>query len=162
MADINFSWSDGGLKNMIEDLQAKEIRRIERKSLGKAAGVIKRAVKNTFKKELPAATQSSEKYNDRLIDAIRSTVYEENNEMMMKVHGMGSGKTGSGTFRARFFAVGTRERNSDGHNRGSIKATNFFNNGVSASSGKALSTINTTFSQELQKVLEKKYNDDKI
>ena len=132
------TYSDGGLKNMLNELKTKEIRRIERKSLSRTAGLLKRSVKQTFKKELPAATQTSEKYSDRLIDAIRSTVYEEQNEMMVKVHTMGSRKKDSGTFRSRFFAVGTRERNSDGHYRGSIKATNFFSKGIDAASGKAV------------------------
>lgn len=162
MNDINFSWSDGGLYDMIKKLKTKEIRRIERKSLSKAAGVLKRAVKQRLKQEVPAATQSSEKYNDKLIDAIKSTIFEENTEMMFKLHTMGSRKSGSGTFRTRFFAVGTKERNSDGHNRGHIEATHFFSEGVSSSSSKAVNAINTTYTNELDKVLEQKYKEQKI
>lgn len=162
MSDATFTYSDGGLTNMIKDLATKEIRRVERKSLSKTAGVLKRSVKQQFKKELPAATHQSEKYSDRLIDAIRSTVYEEQNEMMVKIHTMGVRAKDSGTWRARFWAVGTRERNSDGRNRGHIEKTDFFNKGVQSSSGKALNTLNTTFSNELEKVLQKKYNEQKI
>lgn len=143
------TYSDGGLMNMINDLTSKEIRRIERKSLSKTAGVLKRSVKQSFKKELPAAAQSSEKYSDKLIDAVRSTVYEDGNEMVVKIHSMGSRKKDSGTWRARFWAVGTKERNSDGRNRGSIKATNFFTKGVDSASSKAVQTLNNTFSSEL-------------
>ena len=162
MSEVSFTYSDGGVLNMINELKTKEIRRIERKSLSRTAGLLKRSVKQTFKKELPAATQTSEKYSDRLIDAIRSTVYEEQNEMMVKVHTMGSRNKDSGTFRSRFFAVGTRERNSDGHYRGSIKATNFFSKGIDAASGKAVQTLNKTYTTELQKVIDKKYTEDKI
>lgn len=162
MSDVSFTYSDGGVLNMINELKTKEIRRIERKSLSKTASVLKRSVKQTFKKELPAATQTSEKYSDKLIDAIRSTVYEEQNEMMVKVHAMGSRKKDSGTFRARFWAVGTRERNSDGHYRGSIKATNFFSKGIDAASSKAVQTLNKTYTSELQKVIDKKYTEEKI
>ena len=162
MSDVNFTYSDGGVLNMINELKTREIRRIERKSLSKAASVLKRSVKQQFKKDLPAAAQSSEKYSDKLIDAIRSTVYEEQNEMMVKIHTMGSRAKDSGTWRARFWAVGTRERNSDGRNRGHIEKTDFFNKGVQSSSGKALNTLNTTFSNEMEKVLQKKYNEQKI
>ena len=162
MSEVSFTYSDGGVLNMINELKAKEFRRIERKSLSKTASVLKRSVKQQFKKDLPAATQSSEKYSDRLIDAIRSTVYEEQNEMMVKVHTMGSRKKDSGTFRSRFFAVGTKERDGDGHYRGSIKATNFFSKGIDSASGKAVQTMNKTFTNELQKVIDKKYTEQKV
>lgn len=162
MSDVSFTYSDGGVFNMLNELKTKEIRRIERKSLSRTAGLLKRSVKQTFKKELPAATQTSEKYSDKLIDAIRSTVYEEQNEMMVKVHAMGSRKKDSGTFRARFWAVGTKERDGDGHYRGSIKATNFFSKGIDAASSKAVQTLNKTYTSELQKVIDKKYTEQKI
>ena len=162
MSDVSFTYSDGGVLNMINELKAKEFRRIERKSLSKAANVLKRSVKQQFKKDLPAAAQSSEKYSDKLIDAIRSTVYEEQNEMMVKIHTMGSRAKDSGTFRARFWAVGTKERDGDGHYRGSIKATNFFSKGIDAASGKAVQTLNKTFTNELQKVIDKKYTEQKV
>ena len=162
MSDVSFTYSDGGVLNMINELKAKEFRRIERKSLSKTASVLKRSVKQQFKKDLPAAVQSSEKYSDKLIDAIRSTVYEEQNEMMVKVHTMGSRKKDSGTFRSRFWAVGTKERDGDGHYRGSIKATNFFSKGIDSASGKAVQTLNKTFSNEFEKILQKKYNEQKI
>ena len=82
--------------------------------------------------------------------------------MMVKVHTMGSRKKDSGTFRSRFFAVGTKERDGDGHYRGSIKATNFFSKGIDAASGKAVQTLNKTYTTELQKVIDKKYTEDKI
>ena len=162
MSDVSFTYSDGGVLNMINELKAKEFRRIERKTLSKTSSVLKRSVKQQFKKDLPAAAQSSEKYSDKLIDAIRSTVYEEQNEMMVKIHTMGSRKKDSGTFRARFFAVGTKERDGDGHYRGSIKATNFFTKGIDAASGKAVQTLNKTFTNELQKVIDKKYTEQKV
>ena len=133
MSEVSFTYSDGGLTKTLESLQGKDFRRMEKKAMRRGASVIKRQTVSNFKKELPAATQSSEKYSDRLIDAVRSTVYEENNEVYFSVHVMGSRKKDSGTFRARFFEKGTKERDGDGHYRGSIKATNFFSNAVSFS-----------------------------
>jgi HK97 gp10 family phage protein len=162
MSDINFTWSDGGLQKCLESLKGKEIRRIEKKAMRKGAAQISRQAKGNFKKSLPAATQSSPKYNDKLIDAIKSTVFEENNEMYFKVHVMGTGKKGSGTFRARFFEKGTKDRNSDGHNRGKIEPLNFFSNAVSQTSNKAYQAINQTFTQGVEELINKKYKEDKI
>jgi hypothetical protein len=97
-----------------------------------------------------------------LIDAIRSTVFEDGNEVFFKVHVMGTRKKDSGTFRARFFEKGTKERDGDGHYRGSIKATNFFSNAVSQTSSKAYNAINQTFTNEVQKIIDTKHKEEKI
>lgn len=162
MSDINMTYSDGGLSELLKDLKGKEFRRVEKKAMRRGASVIKRQTISNFKKELPAATQPSEKYSDRLIDAIRSTVFEEGNEVFFKVHILGSRKKDSGTFRARFFEKGTKEREGDGHYRGSIKATNFFNDAVSQTSSKAYNAINQTFTNEVQKIIDTKHKEDKI
>lgn len=162
MSDATFTYSDGGLTKTLQELQGKDFRRMEKKAMRRGASVIKRQTVSNFKKELPAASQSSEKYSDRLIDAVRSTVFEENNEIYFKVHVMGTRKKDSGTFRARFFEKGTKERNGDGHNRGSIKAMNFFSNAVSSTSSKAYNAINQTFTKELQKIIDKKKEEVKI
>ena len=109
MSDATFTYSDGGLTKTLQELQGKDFRRMEKKAMRRGASVIKRQTVSNFKKELPAASQSSEKYSDRLIDAVRSTVFEENNEIYFKVHVMGTRKKDSGTFRARFFEKGTKE-----------------------------------------------------
>ena len=162
MSDINMTYSDGGLSELLKDLKGKEFRRIEKKAMRRGASVIKRQTISNFKKELPAATQPSEKYSDRLIDAIRSTVYEEGNEVFFKIHVMGSRKKDSGTFRARFFEKGTKERDSDSHYRGSIKPMNFFSNAVSQTSSKAYNAINQTFTNEVQKIIDTKHKEEKI
>lgn len=162
MSDINMTYSDGGLSELLKDLKGKEFRRVEKKAMRRGASVIKRQTISNFKKELPAATQPSEKYSDRLIDAIRSTVFEEGNEVFFKVHILGSRKKDSGTFRARFFEKGTKERDGDGHYRGSIKATNFFGDAVSQTSSKAYNAINQTFTNEVQKIIDTKHKEEKI
>ena len=156
------TYSDGGLMKCLEALSGKEIRRIEKKAMRKGAAAIKRQAVSNLKKDVPGSSRSSGKYSDKLTDAIRSTVYEEGNEIMFKTHIMGTRGKNSGTFRTRFFEKGTRERNSDGHNRGSIKATNFFSEAVSQSSQKAYNAINQTFTDEVQKLIDKKYSEEKI
>jgi len=78
------------------------------------------------------------------------------------VHILGSRKKDSGTFRARFFEKGTKERDGDGHYRGSIKATNFFGDAVSQTSSKAYNAINQTFTNEVQKIIDTKHKEEKI
>ena len=162
MSDVSFTYSDGGLTKTLESLQGKDFRRIEKRAMRRGASVIKRQTVSNFKKDLPASTQSSEKYSDRLIDAVRSTVYEENNEVYFSVHVMGSRKKDSGTFRARFFERGTKERNKDNHNRGQIQPLNFFSNAVSQSGAKAVNAINQTFTKEVQKIIDSKKEEVKI
>lgn len=162
MSDVSFTYSDGGLTKTLESLQGKDFRRMEKKAMRRGASVIKRQTVSNFKKDLPASTQSSEKYSDRLIDAVRSTVYEENNEVYFSVHVMGSRKKDSGTFRARFFERGTKERNKDSHYRGQIQPLNFFSNAVSQSGSKAVNAINQTFTNEVQKIIDSKKQEVKI
>lgn len=57
MNNKSFSYTDGGLTNLIEEFTGKDFRRIERRALSAAAGVIKRKAKQEFKKELPKATE---------------------------------------------------------------------------------------------------------
>lgn len=78
--------------------------------------------------------------------------------MAFKVHAMGTRDKESGTFRARFFAVGTKER----EKRGSIKATNFFSHAVSQSQQKALSKLDETYTKEVNKAIDKKYREKTI
>ena len=39
------------------------------------------------------------------------------------------------------------------------KATNFFTKGIDSASGKAVQTLNKTFTNEFQKVIDKKYTE---
>ena len=78
---------------------------------------------------MPVATRPSQSgYKDKLIDAVRvSRVQSSGDEVTTKVHIMGVRSSGSGTFRARFFEGGTKERQSkSGKKLGKIEALNFF------------------------------------
>ena len=82
---------------------------MKKRSLNKAANHLKKDAKKLFKTKLPAATKRNPNYNDRLIDAVRSSKVKEKGlgELILKIHVMGNRKKGSGTFRARFFEGGT-------------------------------------------------------
>ena len=86
--------------------------KVKRRALTKAGNTIRKTAKQNFKSKLPAATKRSDKYKDRLIDAIRFSKMKNTGlgELNLTVHTMGSNKKGSGTFRARFFEKGTQDR----------------------------------------------------
>ena len=100
-----------------------------KKALGTIAADYKKTVKNYFQTAMPVATRPSQSgYKDKLIDAVRvSKVQSTGDEVTTKVHIMGVRSSGSGTFRARFFEGGTKERQSkSGKKLGKIEALNFF------------------------------------
>ena len=101
-----------------------------KKALGTIAADYKKTVKDFFTGAMPVATRPSQSgYKDKLIDAVRvSKVQSTGDEVTTKVHIMGVRSSGSGTFRARFFEGGTKERVSKktGQKLGKIEALNFF------------------------------------
>ena len=100
-----------------------------KKALGTIAADYKKTVKDFFTGAMPVANRPSQSgYKDKLIDAVRvSKVQSTGDEVTTKVHIMGVRSSGSGTFRARFFEGGTKERTSkSGKKLGKIEALNFF------------------------------------
>ena len=100
-----------------------------KKALGTIAADYKKTVKDFFTGAMPVANRPSQSgYKDKLIDAVRvSRVQSSGDEVTTKVHIMGVRSSGSGTFRARFFEGGTKERVSkSGKKLGKIEALNFF------------------------------------
>lgn len=100
-----------------------------KKALGTIAADYKKTVKQFFTGAMPVANRPSQSgYKDKLIDAVRvSKVQSTGDEVTTKVHIMGVRSSGSGTFRARFFEGGTKERQSkSGKKLGKIEALNFF------------------------------------
>jgi len=112
MANVEFKVDTSEMQKMHKWFNDKDWEKIKKRALNKAAAHIKKDAKKLFKTKLPAATKKSPKYNDRLIDAIRSSKVEETGlaELSIKLHVMGTKKKGSGTFRARFFEGETKER----------------------------------------------------
>lgn len=109
-------------------LTTKEMRKALRAAITRAASQLQRETKRELRKTMPTATQKG-RYPDSLADAVRRSKIEETKkgEISAKVHIMGTGRTGSGTYRLRFFEKGTKQRRTaKGYNRGSIKALLFF------------------------------------
>lgn len=112
MANVEFKVDTSSMQRMNRWFSDKDWFSIKKKALNKAGGAIKKTVKEKFKTELPTATKRNPNYNDRLIDAVRSSKVKEKGlgKLLLKIHVMGTRKKGSGTFRARFFEKGTQER----------------------------------------------------
>ena len=112
MANVEFKVDTSSMQRMNRWFSEKDWFNVKKRSLNKAANHLKKDAKKLFKTKLPAATKRNPNYNDRLIDAIRSSKVKETGlgELSVKVHTMGNRKKGSGTFRARFFEKGTQER----------------------------------------------------
>ena len=98
MNSASFKIVDNGHLMSLNEL-LKNASRAENAVLKAGANVVKKHVKKAL-----VATKldiySTGKYNDRLIDALRVTK-PRNGEI--KVHILGTRKSGSGTFRLRFF-----------------------------------------------------------
>lgn len=139
---------------MLDYFTSEQCTDLYKRALGRVAKQYKSDVRNYFKSALPAASRNSQSgYSDKLIDAVRvSRIKAEGNEVSTKVHVMGVRSSGSGTFRARFFEGGTRERltkkdytdslgrhYSAGKPLGRIKALNYFQRAQSALSNLAIS-----------------------
>lgn len=134
------------LSTSIEDVM-KVMPRAERSALSKAASVLKKHIRNSMNNAMSAARKRSPKYTDRLIDAIRSTKFKDG---AITVHIMGTRKTGSGTFRTRFFEKGTKDRYAKTYKGkplkkprylGKIKPLRFFAQAVSSSKTEVSDTI---------------------
>lgn len=112
--DVQIQWQN------ISKNFSKAVIRGRRKGMNKVATEIKKTTKQLVKSSLPKAASSNSKYSDKMIDAVRTTKYKESTlvgEAIAGVHIMGTRKTGSGTFRLRFFEAGTSERFVKTHKR---------------------------------------------
>lgn len=147
-----------GAKDMLESLSTRKIMGMQKKVLRKAANVVKKEAKSRLRQSLPNASKRNPKYSDTLLDAIKVSVWEDNNGAYSKVHTMGSKKKTSGTFRARFFEGGTVFRKTaKEQSRGSLKAINFFSSATTATRNEVESTIDTELSKVIQTIADKKY-----
>ena len=126
---VGMSIDSEEVEKMLDFFTSDQCTDLYKKALGTIAADYKKTVKEFFTGAMPSATRPSQSgYKDRLIDAVRvSRIEAEGDEVKTKVHIMGVRSAGSGTFRARFFEGGTKERvTKTGRKAGRIEALNFF------------------------------------
>lgn len=137
------------------DLNAKEMKKALKTAITKAANSLKQATRKSLKTALPQSNVKGPKYNDKLTDAVmRSKVTESRqHEISAKVHIMGTRNTGSGTFRARFFELGTKlRRTRKGYNRGQLKGLYFFKSANAAFQQDYEKTLNNEIAKAIDKI----------
>lgn len=138
----------------------KVMSRAEQSALRKGANIIKKRTKQNLRSTGIDINRPNDKYNDKLIDAVRSSKVRDG---AIVTHVMGTTKTGSGTFRLRFFEGGTQERYAKTYNGkplkkkhrlGKIKAYNFFNTALNSSQSEVMDAMDA----QLTKYIEKAWN----
>ena len=97
---------EGSLIGKFEET-AKEMPRIEKKALYRAAYYLRDQIRNNLIAKVPKANTRNPKYTDTLIDAVGFTRPDGGS---LVVNALGTRAPGSGTFRTRFFEAGTKER----------------------------------------------------
>lgn len=102
---ISFKIS-GSFKGPFDEI-SRQMPEIEKKALYAGAFFLRDCIRKSIISNIPKATVRNPKYNDTLADAPRFTKPDGSS---LTVHALGSGATGSGTFRARFFEAGTKDR----------------------------------------------------
>lgn len=146
------------LNRSIQDV-LKVMSRAEQSALRKGANVIKKNTKANLK-TTGINIGHNPKYTDTLNDGVRTSKVKDG---AVVVHVMGTQKTGSGTFRLRFFEGGTQERYAKTykgrplkkkHRLGSIKSYNFFNSALSSSQSEVMDAMDA----QLTKYIEKAWN----
>lgn len=119
------------------------------------------ATANVLKKKTIQSLQSTgvrvnevgQIYSDSLQDGVRVTRIKDGNRI--GVHILGSNRSGSGTFRLRFFEKGTRDRYQKTKNGtrflGHISGYGFFESAVNSSMGEMESTLHETLEKMIRK-----------
>ena len=150
----------GSFKGNFDEI-AKEMPNIEKRALYKAAYFLREKIQESLKSSIPKATQRNPKYNDTLVDAVGFSRVDGASTI---INAMGTRKTGSGTYRTRFFEEGTVKRYQKKRNGvrlkrkkyiGFLKPTHFFSSAVSANESAAVDIMRNVITEYVQETFEK-------
>lgn len=141
----------------LKDFTLKEVKNVQKSALRKIANILKTETKKNLRRALPKSKNRNPKYNDKLIDGVKSSVNKAGT--VAKTHVMGSRKKGSGTFRLRFFEAGTVTRKTrKGYNRGKLKALYFFKTAIPQAKQKQINAIDEAITKKIEQINKKKFN----
>ena len=159
MDGITFKIS-GTFKGAFEEA-ANQMPNIEKRALYHAAYFLRDEIRKSFKSKLPKADQRNPRYSDTLLDAVG---FSKVDGASLNVNAMGNRKSSSGTYRARFFEAGTKDRYQKTRNGirlkkkkfiGKIKPTNFFNSAVQANRGMVASKMEEVIIPYIKQIFDK-------
>lgn len=143
---------EGTLTAPLEELR-EELPRAEKRALYRAAYFFRDKIRQSLSSSLPKATQANPKYSDTLVDAVGFTRVDG---ASLNINAMGNRKKSSGTFRARFFEAGTKNRYQKTRHGiklqkkkfiGKIKGTFFFHRAVAANETQAVKIMEDVISE---------------
>lgn len=131
--------------------------------LAAGSAELKKETKDELKRSLPAATERNPKYEDRLIDAVRSHVLKNDQKPEAYVHVMGNRRKKSGTYRTRLFEVGTVERTIKsgkyaGRKVGHIKPIGFFDKAITRSGSRVVAAADSRLAEVIRQINEENNN----
>lgn len=150
----------GSFKGNFEEI-AKEMPNIEKRALYRAAYFLRDKIRESLISAVPKATQKNPKYIDTLVDAVG---FSRVDGASTTINAMGTRKTGSGTYRTRFFEEGTVKRYHKKRNGiklkkkkyiGFIKPTRFFASAVNANKQAAIDIMRDTITEYVQESFSK-------
>ena len=164
MNDLVSQWHE------VDERFKKEVLKARKRGMNKAVMKIRNKTKSLIKSAIPASKNHDPKYSDTMIEGARVSKFKDSSlvgEAIAGAHIMGTRKTGSGTFRLRFFESDTERRFIKDHERknkknggthkvkghyvGKIKGKGFFKSAVDSEISKATSIIE----EELNKAIDK-------
>lgn len=150
----------GSFKGNFDEI-AKEMPNIEKRALYKAAYFLREKIQQSLISAVPKATQRNPKYNDTLVDAVGFSRVDGASTV---INAMGTRKTGSGTYRTRFFEEGTVKRYHKKRNGvrlkrkkyiGFIKPTHFFSSAVNANKDAAVKLMEDVLTEYVDTAFKK-------
>lgn len=136
-----------------QKLTLKEMKRAITTGVRKGLLVIRNQARRNLRSLFPTANRRNPKYNDTLVEGIRSTrVKEKNGEFVGYVMATSNRKSGSGSYRLVFLEGGTVDRKTrKGYNRGRLQAAFFFTSAVASKAEE----YNRTLVKEINNTIEK-------
>ena len=150
----------GTFKGAFEEV-VNQMPNIEKRALYHAAYFLRDEIRKTFKSKLPKADQRNPRYSDTLLDAVG---FSKVDGASLNVNAMGNRKSSSGTYRARFFEAGTKDRYQKTRNGirlkkkkfiGKIKPTNFFSSTVQVNRGMVASKMEEVIIPYIKQIFDK-------
>lgn len=139
---------------LVEHLGGENAQRAERAMIRAAAQRLYKQTESNIRSLFPNSTNRNPNYNDTIAEGLRMRIGKNTEyETEAIVHVMGTPKSGSQTYKLRFFEGGTKER-IKGHSRGRIEPMNFFQSAVNQTNGE----VQDIMRNELEKYLEKIHN----
>ena len=150
----------GSFKGNFDEI-AKEMPNIEKRALYRAAYFLRDKIQQSLISAVPKATQKNPKYIDTLVDAVG---FSRVDGASTTINAMGTRKTGSGTYRTRFFEEGTVKRYHKKRNGiklkkkkyiGYIKPTKFFSSAVNANKDAAVKLMEDVLTEYVDTAFKK-------